>query len=63
MDLNEAFDIMIKKLKDNDRNHASIGIACSGGQHRSVAIAEYLAKHYSKEYFTSVTHKDLPGKK
>jgi len=56
-------DYYLKKLKDNDRNHASIGIACSGGQHRSVAIAEYLAKHYSKEYFTSVTHKDLPGKK
>lgn len=59
----EYLDYYLDQLKNNDRNHASIGIACSGGQHRSVVIAEYLAKHYSKKYFTSVTHKDLPGKK
>ena len=56
-------DFYLERLKQNDRTHASIGIACSGGQHRSVVIAEYLAKHYSKKYFTSVTHKNLPGKK
>lgn len=55
-------DFYLDELKKNDRNHASIGIACSGGQHRSVAIAEYLAEYYSKTYHTSVTHKDLPRK-
>lgn len=55
-------DFYLEELKKNDRNHASIGIACSGGQHRSVAIAEYLADYYSKTYHTSVTHKDLPRK-
>lgn len=55
-------DFYLENLKKNDRNHASIGIACSGGQHRSVVIAEYLAKHYSKKYKTSVSHKDLPKK-
>ena len=56
-------DFYLEELKKNERHHASIGIACSGGQHRSVAIAEYLANYYSKKYFTSVTHKDLPNKK
>ena len=55
-------DFYLESLKKNDRTHASIGIACSGGQHRSVVIAEYLASYYSKKYFTSVTHKNLPGK-
>ena len=55
-------DFYLEELKKNDRHHASIGIACSGGQHRSVVIAEYLANYYSKKYFTSVTHKNLPGK-
>ena len=55
-------DFYLEELRKNERNHAHIGIACSGGQHRSVVIAEYLAEHYSKKYFTSITHKDLPGK-
>ena len=55
-------DFYLEELKKNDRKHANIGFACSGGQHRSVAIAEYVAEHYSKKYYVSVTHKDLPRK-
>lgn len=53
-------DFYLAELKKNDRNHASIGIACSGGQHRSVVIANYLCEYYSKQYTTNVSHKDLP---
>lgn len=55
-------DFYLEELKKNDRNHASIGIACSGGQHRSVVIANYLCEYYSKKYTTNVSHKDLPRK-
>ena len=56
-------DFYLAELKKNDRKHATIGFACSGGQHRSVAIAEYLAKYYlEKDYYVIVTHKDLPKK-
>lgn len=55
-------DFYLEELKKNDRNHASIGIACSGGQHRSVVIANYLCEYYSKKYVTNVSHKDLPRK-
>ena len=58
----EYLDFYLEELKKNDRKHANIGFACSGGQHRSVAIAEYLAEHYSKKYHVSVTHKNLPSK-
>lgn len=52
-------DFYLEKLKNAGRNHASIGIACSGGQHRSVVIAEYLANYYGAKYLVSVSHKDL----
>ena len=55
-------DFYLEELKKNDRIHANIGFACSGGQHRSVAIAEYVAAHYANKYHVQVTHKDLPNK-
>ena len=55
-------DFYLEELKKNDRVHANIGFACSGGQHRSVAIAEYVAAHYANKYYVQVTHKDLPNK-
>lgn len=37
-----------------------VGIGCTGGKHRSVAVAEHMAKYLSqKNYLTNVTHRDL----
>lgn len=52
-------DYYLPRLKESERTHATIGVACSGGQHRSVVIAEYLNKYYSKKYQTRVIHKEL----
>lgn len=52
-------DYYLPRLKESDRTHATIGVACSGGQHRSVVIAEYLNKYYSKKFNTRVIHKEL----
>ena len=49
----------LEELKKSGKGHANIGVACSGGQHRSVAIAEYLKEHFAKDYETSVSHRDL----
>ena len=38
----------------------NIGIACSGGQHRSTYVADYLTKHFKKQYKTEVFHRDSP---
>ena len=42
-----------------------IGIGCTGGRHRSVAIAEHLTEHYrgQDEYLVEVVHRDIdkPG--
>lgn len=36
-----------------------IGIGCTGGQHRSVTIAEYISRYFSGTYRTVVTHRDI----
>ncbi len=39
----------------------SIAIGCTGGQHRSVAIAEATARYLERQqYHVSVSHRDLP---
>ncbi|WP_085831238.1 RNase adapter RapZ [Collinsella vaginalis] len=39
----------------------SIGIGCTGGQHRSVAIAEATARYLERQqYHVSISHRDLP---
>ena len=52
-------DYYLEELKKSGKRHANIGIACSGGQHRSVVIAQYLYEHYSSKYETSVSHRDI----
>lgn len=52
-------DYYLEELKKSGKGHANIGIACSGGQHRSVAIAQYLFEYYQGKYETSVSHRDI----
>ncbi|NCA96929.1 MAG: RNase adapter RapZ [Bacteroidia bacterium] len=52
-------DYYIAKVKAEERNFFVIGIGCSGGQHRSVAIAEYLSDKYKKSYRTLCLHRDI----
>lgn len=61
----------LKKLKDmllyllplyteEGKNSLVIGIGCTGGKHRSVAVAEYLKTELSqKNYFVALNHRDL----
>lgn len=55
----EYLSYYLPKLKEQGRKNAFIGVACSGGQHRSVAIADYLSKYFSKQYATAVNHRDM----
>lgn len=48
------------ETQKSGRGSYTIGIACSGGQHRSTYVANYLADYFSKEYRTSVVHRDSP---
>ncbi len=60
--LTDYLSYYLIEVEHTNRKAITIGIACSGGQHRSVAIAEYLKDYYSKKYNTSVAHRDLINK-
>ncbi len=45
--------------KREGKSQLVIAIGCTGGKHRSVAIAEYIGKQLEREYVTKVTHRDI----
>ena len=47
-------DVVIDGVLNMDRSTVTIAIGCTGGQHRSVVIAQYLANHYSSKRFESI---------
>ena len=45
-------------VKDN-RNYLTVGIGCTGGQHRSVYLAERLAQRFRHQGRVLVRHREL----
>lgn len=45
-------------IRDN-RSYLTVGIGCTGGQHRSVYIAEWLARRFADQARTLVRHREL----
>ena len=42
------------------KNSSAVGVGCTGGHHRSVAVAHALAEHYrAKGIGVSESHRDL----
>ena len=52
--------IQLQEVQKSERGSYTVGIACSGGQHRSTFVANYLAEHFSKDYRTQAIHRDSP---
>lgn len=52
----------IPKFQDNNRSYMTISIGCTGGQHRSVYLANRLYEHFSQQQpLVKVVHKELPN--
>jgi UPF0042 nucleotide-binding protein len=54
-------DYLLEQYLAEGKAHLVVGIGCTGGRHRSVAIAEHLAARYAPqaEYLVEVTHRDV----
>ncbi|MFQ9520266.1 MAG: RNase adapter RapZ [Turicibacter sp.] len=55
----DLLQFLIPKYKAEGKSQVIIGIGCTGGQHRSVAIAEYLSHAFENDYKTNATHSDI----
>jgi UPF0042 nucleotide-binding protein len=57
-------DYVLHKAAEESRPNYVVAIGCSGGQHRSVALAEHLQKHCqnNNQFETLLVHRDLSKK-
>ncbi len=53
-------DYLFPRYVAEGKAHLTIGLGCTGGRHRSVTIADWLADHYARQGFqTTVRHRDM----
>ncbi len=54
-------DYLLPQFVIEGKAHLVVAIGCTGGRHRSVAIAEHLAAHYAEDerYMVEASHRDI----
>lgn len=53
---------LLPRYRQENRSYLTVAIGCTGGRHRSVAVAERLASSLAEEGWTvAVRHRDLDG--
>ncbi len=59
--LHPLLDFLFPQYLAEGKAHLVVGIGCTGGRHRSVAIAQHLAARYGRaqEYLIEVAHRDI----
>jgi UPF0042 nucleotide-binding protein len=61
LDRFQAFlDYLLPRFQQEGKTHLTLAIGCTGGQHRSVVIANVLGEHLSRENLPfTLSHRDL----
>lgn len=49
----------LSSFEDDQRSYLTVALGCTGGQHRSVYVAEQLAREFSSRVVTLVRHREL----
>jgi UPF0042 nucleotide-binding protein len=57
-DISEFLERRIGEFAQGNRSYLTVAIGCTGGQHRSVYIAEALARHFRNSYPQVLTRHD-----
>jgi RNase adapter protein RapZ len=59
--LEPLLDYLLEAYEKEGKAHLTVGIGCTGGRHRSVVIAEHLARLYENrgDYLIDVVHRDV----
>ena len=54
-------DYLLPAYVEEGKAHLTVGIGCTGGRHRSVVVADHLARVYGErgDYLVDVVHRDV----
>jgi UPF0042 nucleotide-binding protein len=58
----DLLTFMLPFYKREGKSQLVVAIGCTGGQHRSVTLAEYLGSVIKEDYYTFVSHRDIEKK-
>jgi len=59
-DIRSFLDSWLPRYRDSNRSYMTVAIGCTGGQHRSVYLADRLYRHYREHYpEVHVRHREL----
>ncbi len=58
----EYLDFSLKQAVSRGRKYIHVAFGCTGGEHRSVYMAEHFYKLYKDQYPCVISHRDLPKK-
>ncbi len=61
--LTDLFKFLIPQYKNEGKSQVVIAFGCTGGQHRSVTLAEFFGERFHDEYRTFITHRDIKKKR
>ena len=61
--LTDLFEFMLPRYQEEGKSQLVIAFGCTGGQHRSVTLAEYFGHLLKKELPTVITHRDVEKRK
>lgn len=57
--LEEFLDYSFKEYVEEGKNHFTVAIGCTGGQHRSVVTVNWLFERFSEKYNCYKRHRDM----
>jgi UPF0042 nucleotide-binding protein len=57
----QFLDHWLPALARDHRSYVTVAIGCTGGQHRSVFLAEQLAQQFASQWVTLKRHRELDG--
>ena len=59
-DICSFLDQWLPRYRDNNRSYITVALGCTGGQHRSVYLAERLYRRYREDYpEVNIRHREL----
>jgi UPF0042 nucleotide-binding protein len=59
--LSGLFDLLLPAFRDEGKSHLTLAFGCTGGRHRSVAVAQMVAGHLAQaDWRVATYHRETP---